>query len=124
MNKKGIALLMVLVTLLVVVALANVIMNIALSQTRLTHHKISRIRAYYAAMAGVKLAYENLRTLSWVYNTTYCINCPLGTLRNTIDPALDPFVVRIIIGAQFPGGAGPSNTTPISATATYTYQPI
>jgi len=62
---KGIALLTVLVVLLVVVALAEGILQIMLNQSRLTHHNVSRIQAYYAAMAGMKLAYENLRTNSW-----------------------------------------------------------
>lgn len=61
LNKKGIALLAVLVTLLVVVALANVIMNITLSQSRLTLHKVSRIQAYYASTAGVNYALDKLR---------------------------------------------------------------
>ena len=64
-SNKGIALLTVLVVLLVVVALAEGILQIMLNQSRLTHHNVSRIQAYYAAMAGMKLAYENLRTNSW-----------------------------------------------------------
>ena len=122
MNKKGMALLTVLVVLLIVVALANGMLSIMLNQSRLTHHNVSRIRAYYAAMAGVKLAYENLRTDSWAYNTTYCINCTTVPLANRVaDPAI-PYEVMIIIGTQSPGGGGPSGTTPISATANYLYQ--
>ena len=127
MNKKGMALLAVLVVLLVVVALANVMLSIMLNQSRLTHHNVSRIRAYYAAMAGIRLAYENLRTKSWAYSSSYCINptnaaCnSLPLLNKVSDPAI-PYEVMITIGNAPPGGGGPGGTTPISATANYLYQ--
>jgi len=126
LDKKGIALITVLVVLLVVVALANGILNIMLNQSRLTHHNVSRIRAYYAALAGIRLAYENLRTGSWVYNANYCINYsgnpPVIPAVNTVgDPAI-PYEVRITIGSPPPGGGGPGGTTPIRATANYLYQ--
>jgi type II secretory pathway pseudopilin PulG len=60
-NRKGVALFMVLAMLLVVVILANVILNIVLNQARLTKHQASRIQAKYAAMAGVNYAIEALR---------------------------------------------------------------
>jgi len=60
-SNKGIALLTVLVVLLVVVALAVGILNITLNQSRLTHHKVSRIQAYYATTAGVNFALDKLR---------------------------------------------------------------
>ena len=59
-QKQGAILLMVLGTILVVVILASVILSIILSHSRLTHHQVSRIQAYYAAQAGVNLAIENL----------------------------------------------------------------
>jgi Tfp pilus assembly protein PilX len=58
---RGVALLVVIVTILVLVILANIIINYMLSQSRLTHHNVSRIQAYYASMAGVNLAYDKLR---------------------------------------------------------------
>jgi type II secretory pathway pseudopilin PulG len=60
-EEKGIVLLVVLATILVVVVLAQVILNTIVNQSRLTLHQISRIQAYYAAMAGVNYAYEKLR---------------------------------------------------------------
>jgi len=60
-HKKGVVLLIVLGTLLVVVSLATVILSLILSHARLTHHQTSRIQAYYAAMAGINYGLEKLR---------------------------------------------------------------
>lgn len=62
MNKKGIVLFMVLATIFIVILLANILINIITSRSRLTHHQVSRIQAYYASMAGINYALENLRT--------------------------------------------------------------
>ena len=119
---------MVLVIILVVIALAQGVLSIILNQSRLTHHNVSRISAYYAAMAGINLAYENLRTNTWEYGSSYCIN-PANAACNSLDldhkisdPSI-PYEAMITFGAQFPGGAGPSGTTPISVTTNYTPQP-
>lgn len=82
LNKKGTALLMVLATLLVVVALANVILLIISSQSRLTHHQIGRIQAYYAAQAGINYALENLRTGTWTAGS-----CPSPAGCSLSDPS-------------------------------------
>lgn len=74
LNKKGVVLFMVLGTLLVVIILANVVLAIISSQSRLTHHQVSRIQAYYAAQAGMNLALENLRTGTWTFSPTN--SCP------------------------------------------------
>ena len=60
-NKKGVILFIVLGTLLVVTLLASVVLRFTASHYRLTHHEISRIQAYYMAMAGVNYAIEKLR---------------------------------------------------------------
>lgn len=64
--KRGIALLLVLATVLVVVILANITLRIALSRSRLSYHQISRVQAYYVAKAAENLAIERLRTGAWV----------------------------------------------------------
>lgn len=69
---RGIVLLLVLGMLLVVIALANVFLNIILNQSFFTHHQTSRIQAYYAAQSGINYALERLRNGSWVAG----INCP------------------------------------------------
>jgi len=50
--------------------LAGVIMNITLSHFELTRHKVQRIRAYYAALAGMNLAFEKLRIQDSGWNVT------------------------------------------------------
>ena len=60
-NRRGFALYLVLTILMVVVILANVVLNLITSQSKLTHHQIKRIQAYYAAQAGINYALENLR---------------------------------------------------------------
>jgi Tfp pilus assembly protein PilX len=66
-DKKGVALFMVLATILIIIVLASIVLTIISSQSRLTHHKVSRIQAYYAALAGMNYAFDNLRkgTSTW-----------------------------------------------------------
>ena len=60
-KEKGIILFIVLGTILLAVLLANAILSIVSSHSRLTQHQVSRIQAYYAAQAGVNLAMYHLR---------------------------------------------------------------
>ena len=69
-DRRGFALYLVLAVLLVVVILANVILNLITSQSKLTHHQVKRIQAYYAAQAGVQYALENLRVNNSAWMTT------------------------------------------------------
>ena len=68
-NNKGIVLFLVLSVIMLVIVLANIILMIVRSQSRLTHHQISRIRAYYAAQAGRNYALEMLRLGTWTVPT-------------------------------------------------------
>ena len=127
---------MVLGTLLVVVTLANVILTIISSQSRLTHHQVSRIQAYYAAMAGVNYAFERVRIGTYVYNPLIGANScpsPAGC------PFNDPTFPTSIVGQQFrvvfcPSGAvcppltvacipPPGINFCLDVTTTYTYTP-
>jgi Tfp pilus assembly protein PilX len=86
LNKKGVALYIILTMLLVVVILANVILNLVLSHSRLTHHQVSRIQAYYAAQAGMVYALEMLRTGLWAESVNPYIMCnanPACNIDNT-----------------------------------------
>jgi hypothetical protein len=109
-SQKGMALFIVLGTILVVVILANVMLTIMLSHFRLTHHQLSRIRAYYSAIAGMNMAFDNLRTGLWLPGNSYILN----------DPDI-PYPVTITIGPV----AGPAetfpNVAPINITTNYTY---
>ena len=113
-NDKGIILLMVLLVIFVVVALANVILMQITSQSRLTHHQVSRIQAYYAAQAGMNYALENLRNGN-TGNFSLC-NSAACTYN---DPDI-PYRVDVTIGAP---GSGISGTRRIDIRATYTYTP-
>lgn len=68
LNKKGVILFIVIGIIMVVSVLATVMLRIISSQSRLTHHQVSRIQAQYAAKAGVLYALDKLRRgddLSW-----------------------------------------------------------
>ncbi|MCM8781147.1 MAG: hypothetical protein NC908_04415 [Candidatus Omnitrophica bacterium] len=83
--RRGIAFYLVLGVLLIVTVFATVIMNLMLSQARLTHHQISRIQAYYAAMAGINYALEMLRIGQWTYTPVNSCPNPTGCLINDSD---------------------------------------
>jgi len=64
-NKKGVAIFMVLATIMIVVVLANVVLTIISNQSRLTRHEVNRIQAYYSAQAALVYTLENIRTGVW-----------------------------------------------------------
>jgi Tfp pilus assembly protein PilX len=122
-DKKGVALMMVLVILLVVVILANVLLTIITSQARLTHHQVSRLRAYYVAQAGMNLALENLRTGAWTAPGTYQL-CRSGCTPPNVTDSEMPYNVTIAIGNQIIDPSNPlRGTYPINLTVNYTYTP-
>ncbi len=115
MNSRGVALITVLAFILAVVVLANIALALIVSQARFTLHKVSRINAFYAAQAGINYAIERLRTGDWTAPTTKTLSW---------DPPCDvedddlKYKVDIDIGNP---GSGINGTTPVSATATYTF---
>ncbi len=124
---KGVALVAVLTVLLVVAILGSIVSMLMTSQGRLTHHQIQRIRASYAAQAGINLAYSKLCQGLWPYNDMFAINCTsvacTGSVTNDAlhrynDPGL-PFEVVIVVGPVVAGWARP-NTAAIDATVNYT----
>jgi Tfp pilus assembly protein PilX len=122
--KKGIALFVTIITIMVVLVLAGVILNIVSTQSRLTHHQVSRIQAYYAGMAGINYAYEQLRLANW--NTNSC-PAPAGCSL-PVDTAFPNSIIQPInIIIRPAGSAGcinpPSGSACISVTTTYTYTP-
>lgn len=88
---KASALLFVLVMLIIVILLANVVLQIMLNQSRLSWHRIWRVQALYAAQAARVLTMERLRNGNW---QSYCINCGAGV--NVRDDDI-PYVVDIVI---------------------------
>jgi hypothetical protein len=123
-DKKGVVLLIVIGTVFVVIFLANVVLSIITSHSRLTHHQVSRIQAYYASMAGINYALEQLRTGIWIAGT----DCPSPGCQVPFDDLTNDFrppsinSVSVIIRAS--GSAGcPGNSACVSATADYAYTP-
>lgn len=60
-SSKGVVLLIVLGTILIVVVLAAIVLRTVTSQSRLTHHQVSRIKAYYASKGIMNYAQDMLR---------------------------------------------------------------
>lgn len=132
-KKKGIALFLVLTTILTVIVLSGVVMAIILSQSRLTQHQLSRTKAHYAAQAGLNYTLEMLRLGTWVPNPAgpsavnkhACLNgcVDTGVIADyTIpnDPDI-PYHVQVTI---YPlGTGGISGTTRLDAKTSYTYTP-
>jgi len=122
-NKKGVILFIVLGTLLVVTLLASAVLRLTASHYRLTRHEISRIQAYYMAMAGVNYAIEKLRLDDPVWSNpgphTFTL-CKGGCDIN--EPSLPDSIqqVNIEVGDL---GTGIENTRQIRTTAIYTYTP-
>ena len=61
LNKRGVVLFTVLAVIFIAVILTNVILALVSSHSRLTHHQVSRIQAFYAAQAGMNYALDQLR---------------------------------------------------------------
>jgi len=127
-DKKGIVLLIVIGTVFIVIFLANVVLNIITSHSRLTHHQVSRIQAYYASMAGVNYALERLRVGTW--NTGSCPDATPCTvpfdLPNDFKPASIQSVAIVIRPPQSANPSNPcykppGNSPCVSATANYAY---
>lgn len=130
-QEKGIILFVVLATIFVVVLLGNILIGIISSQSRLTRHKVGRIQAYYAAMAGVNYAFDKLRTGTWTYSPTN--SCPNATPCTVTDSAF-PNAIKSVKVIFCPSGTTCTGTssscsTPtgfnfcVNSTATYTYTP-
>lgn len=131
-KNKGIMLFIVLGVLLIVTVLASVVLNLILSNYRLTHHQTNRIRAYYATMGGINYALEMLRIGNWTVpasNRTNALICMgptwAGTLTNCnlTDSGLS-YDINVTIGNMSSSlGSAPAiaGTAPISANAEFTY---
>jgi len=118
MKDKGVALFIVLATLLVVTLLAGVILNIVSSHSRLTHHQVSRIKAYYAARGIMNYVFEKMRTdpTNWAPNPAGGQNkyaCHRSCIDSGITSYLSiptdndiPYLVQVTIYPQGTGVSG------------------
>jgi len=70
-NRKGVAIYLVLVVLIVVVIFSNAIISFISSQSQLTYKQIRHVSAFYAANAGIRLAMANLQAndVNWTTGT-------------------------------------------------------
>lgn len=77
-NRSGMALYLVLAVLIAVSLVAQMFLNLILSQSKLTYHQAARTQAYFAGRMGMNYAIEMLRNNdpSWPatgpYNRTIC----------------------------------------------------
>lgn len=133
-KKRGIILFVVLGIILIVGLLAVAILRIISSQSRLTHHQVTRIQAQYAAKAGIMYALDKLRlnddAACWSASgsyTRYLCRSDTGTPPCTgaclvVEPWLPPTVNSVAINVSEPG-TGLLGTRPVRATADFTYTP-
>ena len=118
-KKKGVVLFIVLGMLLVVVSLATVILSLILSHARLTYHQTSRIQAYYAVLAGMNLARENLRNGTWTTGTYHLCKSGCSSPPDVNDWDI-PYPVTITIGALGTSIDGVGRKIDLTVTYTYT----
>lgn len=135
-NKKGVILFIVIVIIIMVSIMSTIILRIVSSQSRLSHHQVSRIQAQYAAKAALIYALDKLRRNDASWSATTPVNpvekrmCKevAGPNCNTPDitePDLPSSVQYVDITVYDPAAAAPnqgiSGTRKITATAEYTY---
>lgn len=106
-RRKGIVLVVVIGTMLVLLALAFVSIYLMTQQSRVAEHKIRRMRAYFAAQAGVIHSLEELRRGNALPAS---INIGGGLIG--YGPGYTAVINRT-------AGAGPLGTDVISATVAY-----
>jgi Tfp pilus assembly protein PilX len=146
-SRKGVALFMVLATILIVVVLANVVLTIISNHSRLTRHEVGRIQAYYAAQAGLVYTMEQIRNGTWPFSGAaeryYCFEDSGGTAQcvdavipdDTIDydqavTRSSAYKIQIEVCRDSGGPASclpppttPSGTRRLNAKVDYTYIP-
>jgi hypothetical protein len=124
---RSVAIFFVVVTIVVVLILATFILSTMTNQSRLTHHQISRIQAFYACKAGINYAVDKLRLGSATggWNTSSCPSPGGCTYSDTDFPSSisGRQVVITIIPSGQPGCLTPptGSIACINVSATYTY---
>ncbi|RJO64089.1 MAG: hypothetical protein C4540_05890 [Candidatus Omnitrophota bacterium] len=107
---KGMVLILVLVMILIAVILSNVILTIMSNQEKLTHHKVTRIQAIYAAQAAANYAIDKFRRndnpatwpLTGTYSRTMCrASCTIN--EPSLPPAIKNVTLIINNSVSFPG---------------------
>ncbi len=114
LKERGVALFVVLATIFVVVLLANICLNIMVSQSRLTHHKVNRIQAYYAGWAVINYAQEELRRGKWTAPSVHFLPTDLSFPASVIQP------IRIVLSTPGVNCAAPIGCSCVSVQIQYT----
>lgn len=123
-SKEGAILFIVVGIIMVVSVLAIAMLRIITSQSRLTHHQVSRIQSQYAAKAAVIYALDKLRRnddpawpASGQFSKTMCRSgCDIN------EPSL-PYSIQRIDITVYDIGTGISGTRKVTAKTIYTYTP-
>lgn len=120
MNKRGLALFMVLGVIMLVILAANTVLNVILNQTRLTHHVSSRIQAYYAAKGAMYYTLEQLRLGAWGAGSHPFCRSGCSGAGGVDDPDLPACINRInvTVGAA---GTAINGTQLVNITTDFTY---
>lgn len=121
---KGVVLLLVIGTITVIAILCSFFLRIMLSQHRLTSHQTSRIQSYYAGLAAMNYALNQLRTGAWQYpaNCSGPIGCSVpGYFGSSITGVKVIFcpATQTCPPSTTPCNPPPGTTFCINSTATY-----
>ncbi len=120
-RRTGMALYLVLAVLIVTAIIAGMSLNLVLSQSRLTHHSVSRMQAYYAAKLAMNYAIEMLsqNDTTWSTPGNYTI-CRLGCTKD--EPDLPGSINNITVSIGDPG-SGLNGTRKLDIVVRYEYDP-
>jgi len=129
-NESGIVLIIVLAIILVVVILSGAMLRTIISQSRLTHHQVSRIKAYYAGKGMMNYVQDMLRKGTWTADATnkkYACHRDCSGLGvpapNYIIPTDNDILYNILV-TIYPLNQALSNTvTQLDIKTEYTYTP-
>jgi len=113
--KKGVILVVVMGILIVLSILALVGLYLISQESRIAEHKIRRMKAFYAAQAGMVIALEELRRGNWTISPTsdryYCLNGAVDSgvsCSDTVSDSNIPYNVQVKVGPQGGGVLGTS----------------
>ena len=127
--ESGVILLLVVSVIMVVVVLAGVVLTIVNNQSRLTHHQVERIKAYYATKGIMYYAQEMLRVGTWTAGGAAKYACfaakgCIDSVPNNYPMADDPDIPYKIQVTIYPlNGAFSGTATQLDIKTDYTYTP-
>ena len=116
--------LLLLTTIFLVLVMAGIISWLILSQSRVNQHQVERAKAYYAAMGGMTIALDRMRTGAWSTGSTKKVCRYTNVSGDTLADCQArcdfcdfdiPYNVTITLQG--------SNPTAVNATVDYTYTP-